>query len=167
MKQTARSRRQWTEHLEQQLERAPVGERPKVYHKQTPSHIEHDIQAGFITAVDLMIPQVPELAALYAIPNGGNRHPAVGAKLKAEGVRRGVPDLHLPVARGGFHSLYLETKCPDKGLSGYQAGRIRYLRELGNCVLVCYSITELLDAVMNYLNGEIIRDEPGSIASDR
>ena len=52
----------------------------------------------------------PELALLYAIPNGGARHPAVAAKLRAEGVKPGVPDLHLPVPRGTFHGLYIELK---------------------------------------------------------
>lgn len=52
----------------------------------------------------------PELRLLYAIPNGGARHIAVAAKLKAEGVRPGVPDICLPVARGGRHGLYIELK---------------------------------------------------------
>ena len=30
---------------------------------------------------------------IFAIPNGGQRHKAVAAKLKAEGVKSGVPDL--------------------------------------------------------------------------
>ena len=32
---------------------------------------------------------------VYAVPNGGARHIRVAVKLKAEGVRRGVPDLHI------------------------------------------------------------------------
>ena len=52
----------------------------------------------------------PELRLLYAVPNGGDRHPAVAAKLKAEGVRAGVPDICLPVARGPYHGAYLELK---------------------------------------------------------
>ena len=32
----------------------------------------------------------------FAIPNGGHRHPAVAAKLKAEGATPGVPDLFIP-----------------------------------------------------------------------
>jgi len=58
----------------------------------------------------------PELRNLYAIPNGGHRHKAVAGKLKAQGVKRGVPDLFLawPAAKkdnsGVFHGLYIEMK---------------------------------------------------------
>ena len=38
----------------------------------------------------------PELRLLYAIPNGGHRHKAMSAELKAEGVKPGVPNLCLP-----------------------------------------------------------------------
>ena len=37
--------------------------------------------------------QHPELALLYHVANGGSRHPAEAARLKAAGVKAGVPDL--------------------------------------------------------------------------
>ena len=57
----------------------------------------------------------PELALLHHIPNGGKRGKAEAAKLKRMGVKPGVPDLHLPIARGGFHGLYVEMKRLDGG----------------------------------------------------
>ena len=45
----------------------------------------------------------PELALLYHVPNGGSRKKAEAGRFRAEGVKAGVPDLCLPVARGGFH----------------------------------------------------------------
>lgn len=52
----------------------------------------------------------PELALLHHIKNetteGADR---VGAD-KAMGVKKGVPDLCLPVPRGGYHGLYIELK---------------------------------------------------------
>lgn len=54
--------------------------------------------------------QWPELALLYHIPNGGTRDPIEGRHLKQQGVKRGVPDLCLPVARGEYHALYIELK---------------------------------------------------------
>ena len=41
----------------------------------------------------------PELGLLFAVPNGGRRDAVTGARLKAEGVKAGVPDVWLPVAR--------------------------------------------------------------------
>lgn len=40
---------------------------------------------------------VPALERLFAIPNGGYRDKITAGKLKAEGVKRGVPDIMLPV----------------------------------------------------------------------
>ena len=51
----------------------------------------------------------PELALLHHIPNGGTRDPVEG-KLKQQGVKSGVPDLSLPVARERYHGLYIEMK---------------------------------------------------------
>lgn len=52
----------------------------------------------------------PELMLLYHIPNGGTRDPVEAKHLKQQGVKPGVPDLHLPVARGCYHGLYIEMK---------------------------------------------------------
>ena len=60
------------------------------------------------------LPQIraryPELKLLHHIPNGGRRDPIEAKHLKAQGVKPGVPDLCLPVARGNFHGLYIEMK---------------------------------------------------------
>mgnify|MGYP004433785991 CR=1 FL=1 len=38
------------------------------------------------------------------------RDARTAANLKRQGVKAGVPDLHLPVARGGYNGLYIELK---------------------------------------------------------
>ena len=57
----------------------------------------------------------PELWLLYAIPNGGKRAIKTAIALKAQGVKSGVPDMCLPVARGGYHGLYIELKRQKGG----------------------------------------------------
>ena len=56
----------------------------------------------------------PELAMLFHIPNGGSRDAIEGKHLKQQGVKRGVPDMCLPVPRGAYHGLYIELKT-EKG----------------------------------------------------
>lgn len=56
--------------------------------------------------------QWPELRWMYAIPNGGGRSAAQGNTLKAEGVKAGVSDICLPIARKGYHGFYIEMKKP-------------------------------------------------------
>lgn len=58
----------------------------------------------------------PELKLMYHIPNGGSRNRLEAANLKKQGVKSGVPDICLPVARGAYHGLYIEMK------SGTQQG---------------------------------------------
>lgn len=77
---------------------------------------EHQEQVRLMKWVAAVLPMVPKLGLLYAIPNGGARHKAVAGKMRAEGVKKGVPDLHLPVARQGFHSLYIEMKREKGGV---------------------------------------------------
>lgn len=93
----------------------------------------------------------PELELLYAIPNGGKRHVAVAAKLKAEGVKKGVLDYCLPVARGGFHGLYLELKAPRGRLTDEQKWWIKKLVERGYAAGVCYGAEEAIRILETYL----------------
>ena len=69
------------------------------------------------------------MALLYHVPNGGSRKKAEAGRFRAEGVKAGVPDLCLPVARGGFHGLYIELKR-QKG-SKISDDQKRWLSELG------------------------------------
>ena len=57
----------------------------------------------------------PELRLLYHVPNGGSRGKAEAGRFRAEGVKSGVPDLCLPVARGKWHGLYIELKRTKGG----------------------------------------------------
>jgi hypothetical protein len=71
-------------------------------------------QRALVKWADLSARVHPELRWLYAVPNGGRRDARTGGALKRQGVRPGVPDLVLPVARGGWFGLYVELKRPGK-----------------------------------------------------
>ncbi len=75
---------------------------------------EHAEQAALLYWVRLHEARYPELRWLYAVPNGRGRSKSEAGKLKAEGVKRGVPDLALDVARDGYHGLRIEMKAPGK-----------------------------------------------------
>lgn len=96
----------------------------------------------------------PELALLHHIPNGGGRDPREGRHLKDQGVKPGVPDICLPVARGGHHGLYVELKR-RKGwrLSNEQAKWIRALNAQGYLALVCVGWDEARRRIEEYLQG--------------
>jgi len=114
---------------------------------------EHEEQAVLIYWASVMAKnQIPELKLLFAIPNGGLRDKVVAAKLQAEGVKPGVPDLMLPVARHGFHGLYIEMKRISGGrVSDEQKFWHAALIGQGYCVVVCEGAVEAMAAINNYL----------------
>lgn len=54
--------------------------------------------------------QWPELALLFHIKNETKEGPKAVMVDKKMGVKKGVPDLCLPVPRGRYHGLYIEMK---------------------------------------------------------
>ena len=94
----------------------------------------------------------PELMLMYAIPNGGSRHKTEAARLKAQGVNPGIPDICLPVARGGYHGLYIELKRRKGGrTSEKQDEKIPLLRAQGYRVEVCLGFQRAADVIEEYM----------------
>lgn len=93
----------------------------------------------------------PELELLYAIPNGGKRDLRVATKLKAEGVKRGVPDYCLPVARGSFHGLYIELKSPTGRATVEQNWWLKKLVKEGYAAGICKGADEAIRILTTYL----------------
>ncbi len=94
----------------------------------------------------------PELALLYHIPNEGQRSRAMGARLRAEGLKRGVPDLCLPVPRGKWHGLYIELKRLRGGrVSDDQQRWLDALNKQGYFAVVCRGWQQAAAEIQNYL----------------
>jgi hypothetical protein len=68
---------------------------------------EHQLQASLCEYLDRALR--PELD-YFAIPNGGARHIRVAMKLKAEGAKRGVPDIAIMLPEGRIAWLELKIK---------------------------------------------------------
>ena len=96
----------------------------------------------------------PELKLLYHIPTGGSRHRLEAIHLKQQGVRAGVPDLCLPVARDGCHGLYVEMKRIKGGrVSPEQVSWMEALQAEGYMVAVCQGWEMASDVILRYLKG--------------
>ncbi len=101
------------------------------------THDEHAEQVALFRWAAIARSRYPELALLYAIPNGGHRHIQVARRLKAEGVKPGVPDICLPVPRGNWGGLYIELKTARGAVSKAQCGWLKALQDQGYLATVC------------------------------
>lgn len=97
----------------------------------------------------------PELRWLYHVPNEGKRTRTTGARLAAEGLKRGVPDLCLPVARQGCQGLYIELKAIRGGrLSPEQVEWLDALTRQGYMAACCKGWEEAADMIVGYLRAD-------------
>jgi hypothetical protein len=94
--------------------------------------------------------KLPEFA-LAAVPNGGARDVITGARLKAEGVRRGTLDLMLLWPASGRHGLFIEMKVGYNKPTPEQKDFIEHLLFAGYRAVVCWSADEAIAEIKNYL----------------
>ena len=92
----------------------------------------------------------PELKFMFHIPNGGSRDKREAGAFKAQGVKPGVPDICLPISRGGFHGLWVEMKYGTNTTSPEQNSFLNFLTIQGHAVSVCYSWIEAVHAIERY-----------------
>lgn len=101
----------------------------------------------------MMAGRHPELVLLHHIPNGGSRDPREARNLRLQGVKPGVPDICLPVARKGYHGLYIELKRRQGGrASEEQRQWINALNENGYLAWVCQGAEDAIDLITEYLS---------------
>lgn len=112
---------------------------------------EDDEQAVVIAWSQMNTAKYPDVDLLYHIPNGGKRSGREAVRFRAMGVKAGVPDLHLPVAKGMYHSLYIEMKRQKGGrVTDAQNRMIRRLQKAGNMVCVCKGADDAIKTIQAY-----------------
>lgn len=70
------------------------------------------------------------------------------------GVKRGVPDLVLPVPSNGFHGLYIELKTEKGKPSAEQTWWLSELSARGYKTVICYGFEEAVNTLISYLSTE-------------
>lgn len=91
---------------------------------------------------------------MFAIPNEGKRSKVLGAKMRAQGLRSGVPDIFLALPMHGRPGLFIEMKKQKGGVvSDNQEKWISRLKLAGYVVEVCKGAEEAKKVITNYLRG--------------
>jgi hypothetical protein len=80
---------------------------------------------------------------LWAVPNGGSRHPLEAAKFKATGVTEGVHDLHM-YWQGRFTTF--EMKHGQNTMSNAQKIWAAKIDSQGGDIYVCYTLEQFQEA---------------------
>jgi hypothetical protein len=122
---------------------------------------EHELQAELMRWAKRYEDNYPELWLLHAIPNGGKRNVKDAVKLKREGVKAGVPDLFMPVARMEYHGLYIEMKNTEGRLTERQREWQERLKKQNYAVLTCHSDIEAKAQIVKYLNSQKTIEQEG------
>jgi len=116
---------------------------------------EADEQATLFSWAAMRTGKYPELKLLYHVANGGLRSKSEAARFKSEGVKPGVPDICLPVARGPYHGLYIELKRQKGGkISEAQKKWLTELSLQGYLAMVAYGWKEASQIIEEYLDAK-------------
>lgn len=112
---------------------------------------EQELQIAFFEWAKWQKGRYPELRLMHHIPNGGKRSKAEAAIFKAMGVKRGVPDVFLPVPRGIYHGLYIEFKSDSGTPTSDQKEFLKSLQEAGYFVCVSNKLDKAISITERYL----------------
>ncbi len=115
---------------------------------------EHQLQASYFDWVRVMEKQDPTYSAIFAIPNGGMRDIRTAVKLKKEGVRAGVWDVHIPISKDGWAGMWIEMKVKPNKLTPEQKAFGALMQDAGHKLAVAYSFEEARAQTLVYLEGE-------------
>lgn len=143
-----------TTHKSSTATTVPVGGQTLNSGRKKPRHLEDTLQAVCVKWFRMQYSHLSSL--LFAIPNGGQRNAREGARLKAQGVTAGVPDLMLAVPNPAWPKrstcgLFLELKVGKNTLSDAQKDVITQLGANGYAVAVVRSFDEFQAAIKAHL----------------
>lgn len=89
------------------------------------------------------------------IPNERKCTAYVAGQLLRQGMRKGFPDNFIPIARGGFHGLFIELKRAKKSLSKKSPEQREWVKKLnaaGYKAVFCYGAEEAKKVISEYLS---------------
>ena len=121
---------------------------------------EHQEQAKVIDWCFENLRRYPCLDLIFAIPNGAQlaggkaKRGQQMNKLKAEGLRPGVSDLFLPVARKGKHGIFIEMKTEIGEPSENQLQFMDGVEKEGYYTALCLGHKAAIDVLEWYLGKE-------------
>ena len=94
----------------------------------------------------------PYLWLLHCSLNGVKMTKAQAVRAIAQGMKKGVADLFLPVKKGVYSGLYIEMKSEKGRTSIDQSKFLTAVSENDYLAHICYSAVEAIDKIKGYYN---------------
>lgn len=114
---------------------------------------ETQLQIKIFEWANSQIVNMPELSLLHHIPNEGLTSPKTAGIRKRKGVKAGIPDLFLPVAKHGYNGFYIELKKQGGKVSDAQSLILMALFDQGYFVKVVDNLDDAINIITVYLKG--------------
>ena len=96
---------------------------------------------------------------IYHIANEGKRTYYTGNLLRKAGMRKGVPDLCIPLPRGKYHGFYIEMKSEAGKVTKEQTRWLKLLKNNGYATAICYGADEAINKISAYMRLEERKNE--------
>lgn len=114
---------------------------------------EHDEQCAVFDWVRAKAAHDERYKMVYAVPNGGSRHPAEAARMKRAGIKAGVSDIAVDIPSGPYHGLKIEMKVTGNRVTPVQADYLRLAAKYGYKTAVCWNADEAIKEIEGYIGG--------------
>lgn len=108
--------------------------------------------------IDLHVATYPILSWAIHVPNGGKRPKGEAGKMKAMGVKPGVPDILLPMPHNGYAGMAIELKSPTGPVSADQRDWLEEFEARNYCTAVCRELDSFIAVARRFLGVPQIRN---------
>jgi hypothetical protein len=119
---------------------------------------ERQDQEALFTWIEYNRERLPGIERAFAVPNGAwlagdaTTRARIANSMKRQGMRPGVPDILIPIARGGYHGLFVELKHGGNKPSPEQLAYIQFLEDQHYFVVVCYGWEAAVNVIEVYMS---------------
>ena len=110
-------------------------------------------QAAIFRWAEIEQRNLPELEYLNGSLNGVRLTIGQAVKAKRGGMKKGFPDISLPVPRGGYHGLFIELKVDKNKPSSEQEAWLERLVDQGYYAAVVWGADAAITLIEFYLRG--------------
>ena len=97
----------------------------------------------------------PAYGMAFHIPNERKASIQRRVALKRAGLKKGVPDICVPVPNEKYHALYIEMKVKPNKPSPEQLELLSQLNSQGNYAILCWSASAAMEILDNYIGNKL------------